>query len=225
MHKARIKRNINRPDSGLIKELGQYPTSIISDSINRLGVMSSQIGPIVRGRPFCGPAVTVEETEGGNLMSHAALELLQPGDVMVIDAKAAKTRSCWGGLQTYMAQKKGAKAVVVNGLVRDYEDIKNYKISVYACGISPAGPLKRWGGHINYPVSCAGVVVSAGDVVAGDDDGVVVVPAAYLNETIAVCKQRKAKEKEWFKKVGEGQPTLDVVGLRSMLEELGIEYL
>ena len=221
---GRIRRTFPRPDARLIEKLRQYSTSIISDCINRMGIMDACVHPLVRGRPFCGPAVTVEEVEGGNLMSHAALELLQPGDVLVIDAKGTTTRSCWGGLQTFMAKERGIVGIVIYGTVRDFEDVVKYEVPVYALGVSPGGPLKGWSGNVNYPISCAGVVVSPGDVVVGDDDGIVVVPQSLVERILPFCERRAAMEQEWFKRVGRGESTLDVVGLRTKLQEFGIEY-
>jgi long-chain acyl-CoA synthetase len=221
---GRIRRNFSRPEARIIKKLSQYPTSVISDCLNRMGAMEAGIHSLVRGRPFCGPAVTVEEVEGGNLMSHAALELLQPGDVLVIDAKGTTTRACWGGLQTFMAKERNVAGIVIYGVVRDYEDVVKYGVPVYALGVSPAGPLKGWGGNVNYPISCAGVVVNPGDIVIGDDDGVVVVPQDLAERILPMCERQAAKERQWFEKVGQGEATIDVVGLREKLQNFGVEY-
>jgi len=221
---GRVRRTFPRPASAMVEGLRKCPTSIVSDCMNRMGIMDARIRPLVRGRPFCGPAVTVEEVEGGNLMSHVALELLQPGDVLVIDAKGTITRSCWGGLQTFMAKERGVAGIVICGAVRDFEDVVKYEVPVYALGVSPGGPLKGWSGSVNYPVSCAGVVTNPGDVVIGDDDGIVVVPQSLVERILPFCERRAAMEQEWFERVGRGESTLDVVGLRAKLQEFGVEY-
>ena len=182
--------------------------------------MDGRIHALVPGQRLSGSAVTVDEVPGGNLMSHAALELLQPGDVLVIDGKASTTRSCWGGLQTKMAELRGAQGVVIFGSVRDYEDIKNSKLPVFAIGTSPAGPMKEPGGNVNVAISCGGVEVRPGDIVIGDDDGVVVIPQKLAAETLKLCEARAAMEKEWFKKLSKGEATVDIIGIRDALNTL-----
>jgi long-chain acyl-CoA synthetase len=219
---GRIRRAFPRPAVEVVEEIGKYPVSIVTDCMNRMGIMDAAIHALVRRRPFCGPAVTVEEVEAGNLMSHAALELIHPGDVLVIDAKGSTTRSCWGGLQTLMAKVRGAAAVVVFGTVRDYEDVVKLGMPVYALGTSPGGPLKAWAGNINYPIACAGVVVNPGDLVMGDDDGVIVVPWDLAERLLPLCRLRRQAEVNWFTRVEAGEATLDVVGLRAKLDQFGV---
>lgn len=219
-----VVRNIERASATIVSALAEFPVSIVSDSMNRLGAMNGRMQSIVRGRTFAGTAVTVDEVEGGNLMSHAALELIQPGDVLVIDAKACATRSCWGGLQARMAKLRGAVAVVVDGYIRDYEDVVELGIPVFAMGMHPGGPLKGWAGHINRPISCGGVVVTPGDVVLGDDDGVVVVARDKAALLIPMCTERLRLEEEWMERVEAGESTLDIVGLRKNLERLNCEF-
>lgn len=221
---SKIKRSIVRPNKTSIDRLSKFPVSIISDSLNRMGIMSEQIRPLLGGRSFCGPALTVEEIEGGNLMSHAALELVEAGDVIVIDAKGIVTRSAWGGIQTLMAHKKGAVAIIINGTVRDLEDIANTPLAIHAMGVSPGGPHKGWGGNVNYPVACGGVVVNPGDIVRGDASGVVVVRPELAEQLIECCTTRLTLESQWTDKVKQGEPTLDVVGLRQKLKDLGVVY-
>jgi long-chain acyl-CoA synthetase len=222
---GRIRKTINRPNQKIINELKQYSTSLISDCINRMGAIDGTVYPIIRNRHFCGPAITIEEVEGGNLMSHAALEFVVPGDVLVIDAKGITSRSCWGGLQTHMAKKVGCAGIVVYGAIRDYDDIARSGVPVYAMGCSPGGPLKGWSGNVNYPIACGGTVICPGDLIVGDDDGVVAVPSELVDRILPLCKKRLELEKEWFEKVNQGISTIDAVGLRSRLNEFKIEVI
>lgn len=221
---GRICQVVKRPNQKSIERLQKYSTSIISDCLNRMYVMDGRIHSLTPGRLLCGPALTIEEVEGGNLMSHVALELLQPGDILVIDAKGVITRACWGGLQSYMAKLRKAGGIVVFGVIRDLEEVVKSKLPVFALGTCPAGPLKGWGGNINYPISCAGVVVNPGDVIVGDDDGVVVVPKEMIDKVLPFCEQRATMENEWFKEVESGKATLDIVGLREKIKEFKIKY-
>lgn len=217
---GRIVRDIKRADPAIVKQIKKFSAGLISDCLNRIYAMDGRIRLLTPGRFLCGSAVTVDDAPGGNLMSHAALELLEPGDLLVIDGKGITTRSCWGGLQTKMAQMRGAAGIVIFGSVRDFNDIKESKLSVYAMGASPAGPTKEVGAGVNIPITCGGVEVRPGDIIVGDDDGVVVVPQAKASEVIKLCEQRLAMEKEWFKRLDKGESTADIVGLRDKINAL-----
>lgn len=221
---GRVRRAVERPAPEVVEQLKEFPASVVSDCLNRLGAMDGRIKSLLPGSRFCGSAITVEEVEGGNLMSHVALELIMPGDVLVIDAKGSTTRSCWGGLQTLMAQLKGAVALVINGYIRDQDEIVNLGMPVFALGSAPGGPLKGWSGNVNLPIACGGVVVNPGDVVMGDDDGVVVVPKEQAAQLPPLCRARLEMEQGWYQKIKAGESTLDAVGLRKKVKELGVVF-
>jgi len=221
---SKVKTEVERPAKDVIEAFKSFSTSIISDCFNRLRVMNG-IKPLVKGRHFVGSAFTVEEVEGGNLMSHIALEHICAGDVLVIDGKGVTSRSCWGGLQTKCAEKKKVAAIVINGVVRDFNEIENSRIPVYCLGTSSAGPLKGWGGFINFPIACSGVPVLPGDIVVGDDDGVVVIPQEFAKEVLGYCKERLKKEEKWLQRIGEGEKTRDIVGLNEIIKRLNIQFL
>ncbi len=215
-----IVRGIKRAAPAVVKQIKKFSAGLISDCLNRSQAMDGRIRLLTPGRRLCGSAVTVDDASGGNLMSHAALELLQAGDVLVIDGKGVTTRSCWGGLQTKMAQMRRAAGIVIFGSVRDFNDIKKFKLPVYAMGSAPAGPMKEVGLGVNIPIVCGGVEVNPGDIIIGDDDGVVVMPQAKASEVIKLCEQRLAIEKEWFKRLDKGESTVDIVGLRDKINSL-----
>lgn len=218
---SRIRRTITRPPEHLLDKLQIYPTTIVSDCLNRLGCMRGlqRFGSAAK---MCGPAITVEEAEGGNLMSHVALELLKEGDVLVVDAKAITSRACLGGLQVRSAANNGAAGIVVDGAIRDANS--DLRIPIFARDISPAGPLKGWGGNINFPIACCGVVVRPGDIVVGDPDGVVVVPQERIEDLLPACHDRTCLECCWAEDIQIGASTLDAVGLRDNLAALSIRY-
>lgn len=217
---GRIRKSFQRPSADLVKSFSEYPTGIISDCLNRMGVMHSAIHSLTPGKSFCGGAFTVEEIEGGNMMSHAALEMIHAGDVLVIGAKGTLTRACWGGLQTLMAASRNVAGIVIDGTVRDLSEIQELQVPVFALGVSAAGPFKNWGGNINCAVACGGVVVSPGDIVRGDDDGVVVIPRQLGERLAACCEARLRLEGSWFDQVRRGASTIDAVGLRQQLASL-----
>ncbi len=221
---GRVELVIDRPPTDLLDKMKAYPSSIVSDCLNRMQTVDGRIRSLSPGRRFCGPALTIEEPEGGNLMSHIALEMIEPGDVLVIDAKGVTSRSTWGGLQTQMAIRARAAALIVDGVVRDVDDICASELPVFALGSSPAGPLKGWAGNVNHTVSVGGAVVRPGDIVIGDDDGVVVVPLELAPRLPAMCEERLKMESSWSSRIDAGESTLDIVGLRKTVKDLGIEF-
>lgn len=220
----KVKRKINRPDQDLVKQISEFPTTVVSDALNRLGSVSGDIQAVCKDRPFCGPAFTVEEAEGSNMMNHIALDLIKDGDVLVINGKGATSRSCWGGLQTLRATKVGAAAVIVDGSVRDYDDIANSDLPVYSKALVPGGPVKEPFGRINYPTAFGGVAVCPGDVVMGDNDGIIVIPHHLLEEVIPVCRNKIGQEKKWFAGVEAGESAMKVVGIDNFLKKQAIDY-
>lgn len=220
---TQLIKNIVRPDKALMSKLSKYSTTIISDCLQRFSVMDAAIKPVFASKIVVGPAVTVEEIEGGNLMSHFALNSVQAGDVLVIDQKRLTTRAGWGGLQTYMAKKKKIAAVIIDGAVRDVKEIRQLKVPVFTRAITPAGPHKGWGGNVNTTISCGGVSVAPGDIIVADDDGVVVVKPQNLKTLLEACKNRADMEKQWYQWVTQGKPTTDFLKFNEKLEEFGVQ--
>lgn len=216
-------RDIIRTPREIVDGLGAIATSILSDCLDRMNVMHSALRPIVPGRNFVGTAFTVEEIEAGNLMSHLALKHVQRGDVLVIDGKGVTTRAGWGGLQTLAAVERGVAAVIIDGAIRDVDDIERFGLPVYARAITPAGPHKGWGGRVNLAISCGGLVVEPGDVVVGDTDGVVVVPQAQAATILSKARLKLQQEAAWFEQVRQGAHTADFLGMEQLARNLGIE--
>lgn len=222
---GRVVRQIKRPDPALVAQFRELPTTILSDCLDRFHAVPGPLHAYGARRRFAGPAVTVEEIEGGNLMSHLALQLLQPGDVLVIDGKGVTSRACWGGLQTFAALKKQAAGVVIDGSIRDSADCARYDLPVFARGNCPSGPHKGWGGRVNQVIQCAGCVVAPGDVVVGDDDGLVIIPAARIGEVLARAREKMNVERAWFDLVEQGKDTADFLGLTRHAEALAVEWV
>lgn len=222
---GKIVRTFQRPGRELCKAFLEAPTSILSDVLDRMNVFRSELKPMIPGRRFSGPAFTVEEIEGGNLMSHLALKYVEAGDVLVIDAKGVISRAAWGGLQTFAASRKGVAAILLDGAVRDAGDIHKYGVPVCCRGVSPAGPHKGWGGRINVPISCAGLAIRPGDIIVGDDDGIVAVPFDSAETTLQKARQKMQVEEEWFRQVELGHDTADFLGFEALAQKYGIEIV
>ncbi|MFC1963392.1 RraA family protein [Chloroflexota bacterium] len=218
-----INSEIERPPKELLTEFETLPTSVISDSMNRVNSMKAEIKPILEMGNIAGPAITVQCVVGDNLIIHRAIYIAQPGDILIIDAKGHKDTSVWGSVMSKACLHRGIKAVVIDGTIRDLKENRELRFPIYCLGVVPVGSQKSWGGNINVPINCAGVQVSPGDIVIGDEDGVVVVPIGRATEILEGAKRRIAMEKEWIKGIENGKTTLEVIGLDKKLSELDFE--
>ena len=166
----------------------------MSDALGRLSVMHPSI--VARTVPhMCGIAVTVNLPAGDNLMLHRALALTQRGDVLVINAQGDTSRAVMGGLMTRLAIQRGVAGVIVDGAVRDAAEMAALEFPVFTRGLSANAPDRARAGQVNLPIACGGVVVSPGDIVVADADGIAVVPlqvAELVLERAVVLLEREA---------------------------------
>ncbi len=203
----RIKGEIQRPPGEIVTALGAFETPQISDLMNRLYTMTAEIrgltGPNLR---VLGPALTVKCYPGDNLMVHKALDVAQPGDIVVIDTNGSHRTAVMGDLVATKARHRGIGGFVVDGLVRDLPGILELAdLPVYARGVTPVGPLHRGPGEINHPVVAGGIVVHPGDVIVGDLNGVVVVPGGFVEELLGRLEARSAAEADYTAAVARGE--------------------
>ncbi|MFQ5647517.1 MAG: RraA family protein, partial [bacterium] len=222
--KATVVKNFQRPGAEWIEKYKTIPSSIVSDCLNRYQAMTGAIKPIFQGIRLCGPALTIQSMSGNNLMSHLALTFAQPGDVLVIDARGYLGNAVWGGVQATCAHKRKVAGLVVDGAIRDVEDMRNLKFPVYCKGVTPAGPHKGWADSVNVPIQCGGMPIHPGDLIVGDDDGVAIVPLEHLETIYRESLERLKKEETWLTEIESGRSSLDVVGLRPALEKMDIDY-
>jgi len=218
-----IKANIKRAPKELIDEFKVLSTAIVSDAMNRMNSMSAEIKPIIEDVNIAGSAVTVQCIAGDNLMIHKAIYIAEPGDIIVIDARGHKDTAVWGNIMTKACKIRGIEAVVIDGSIRDIRENKEEKYPIFCKGVVPAGSQKSWGGNINVPIQCGGAHVDPGDIIVGDDDGVVVVPRNIAKEVLQKAKERAKTEEEWINEIQKGKTTLKVIGLDKKLDELGVE--
>jgi len=208
-----IHEDFERPDPDMVQSLGEFPTGILSDCMNRFQAMDAGIGPLKAGCRLCGPAFTVQSMESCNWGGHQALSLAKPGDVLVVAARGGTAGAVWGHVMTAAAKERGVAGVVLDGCVRDWQDNHEDTLPIFCRGACPGGPHKGWPGNINVPVSCGGVPVLPGDIVVGDDDGVVAVPKGRAKIVLREAKDRVATEEEWYRRVADGATTADILGL------------
>jgi RraA family protein len=189
----RVYSNINRPTKEAVNEFKGLPVSVIADNMNRMFCMNPKIRPI-NDKPLLGPAFTIKTRPGDNLMLHKALDLAQPGDILVVDAQGDLTNAIMGELMVLWAQKRGLGGFIIDGAIRDVGALRKMDIPIYAAGVNPRGPYKDGPGEINVPISCGGVVVHPGDIVVGDDDGIVVINPQDTDELIEKAKAKFLRE-------------------------------
>ena len=188
----RVYKKINRPNKALLDQFKDLPVANIADEMNRLGCMDARIRPL-NSSPLVGPALTVKARAGDNLMLHRALDMAEPGDVIVVEDQGDLTHALIGELMMLWAERRGIAGVVVDGAMRDIDVLRGLKIAAYAAGIQPKGPYKAGPGEINVPISCGGVVVNPGDIVVGDADGLLVIRPG---DAPAILEKAKGKYKK-----------------------------
>lgn len=200
-------------------ELVQRATALSSATVHeaggKIGVMPPQIKPVHPHFRVCGPALTVHSPPGDNLWLHHAIYAAQPGDVLVVHCNGAHDHGYWGEVMSTAAQAKGLGGLVIDGGVRDYLLLGEVGFPVFARGqcIRGTGKDKSAIGWINAPLLFGDLVVQAGDLVIGDNDGVVVVPQARAEEVILLSEKRDADELEICRRLMAGETTLDIYGL------------
>jgi RraA family protein len=201
----RIKRQIERPPAEVVSAFAEFETPDVSDMLNRMYAMCCDIHNLANDAPIVGPAVTVKVFPGDNLMVHKALDLISPGDVIVVDASGNHNNAVIGDLVASKAQHRGAAGFVIDGLIRDLPEVKSVGLPVFARGVSPIGPLHRGPGEINYPISCGGIVVLPGDIIAADESGVVVVRQDFAAPVLAQLQAKKASLQTYVEAVKRGE--------------------
>ena len=217
-----INKTVKRSSKEVIDGFKGIPTTIISDAMNRMNCMIAEIKPLVSDIHTVGSAVTIQAMVGCNIMSHKAIYVAEPGDMIVFDARGHKNTSVWGFLQTKACVIRKLAGVVIDGTIRDSKEIRESRFPVFCRGVTPAGPHKGWGDSINIGIQCGGVSVNPGDIVVGDDDGVVVVPCEKAEEVLKESRNRLQIEKEWFEKLEKGISTMEILGLDKKIAELGV---
>jgi RraA family protein len=211
-----------RLDKKLIEQYTDVVTPHISDNMNRMHAVSSDLRAYHKSGKLLGTAFTVKTRPGDNLMVHKAIDIAEPGDVIVVDAGQDVTNAIIGEIMMRIAQKRGLAGFVIDGAIRDVAVISEEIFPVYARGVTNRGPYKDGPGEINVPVSIGGAIVNPGDLIVGDEDGLTVVPFGEAEELIMKIKYQQEDEDNILRSIQDG--TINRNWIDEILLKKGCEF-
>jgi RraA family protein len=195
------------------------PVANISDCMARMTAAGPRLRPMHRSGYLVGPALTVKCRPGDNLMIHKALTMAQPGDVIVVDAGGDLTNALFGEIMTATAVARGVAGIVLNGAVRDSEEIGEGTFPLYAAGVTHRGPYKDGPGEINVPIAIDGMVIEPGDMMVGDADGLLCIPFADVDAILEATRKKMEIEAQMLRDIAAG--TLDTAWVDATLRRIG----
>lgn len=220
-----VVTDIARADRAIIEALAPLGSATVHEAMGRTGYVGPRIRPLQEGVLIAGSAITVAVAPGDNLMVHAAIEQARDGDVIVVVPATDSAYGFIGELMATQMQVRGVRGYVTSGGVRDVGELRSMAFPVWTAHVSAEGTVKDTPGSVNVPVVLGGTLVRPGDVVVADDDGVTIVPRERAAETLAAAEARAAREAAVRARYAAGEISMDVNGLRPVLDALGVRYV
>ena len=218
-----IAKRTRKVDAGIVEKFSKLPVANISDSMSRMTAGGARLRPMHGGGVLAGPAFTVKTRPGDNLMIHKAMAIAEPGDVIVVDAGGDLTNALIGEMMLTRIIKSGLAGIVIDGAVRDAGFIRGQKFPVYAAGVTHRGPYKNGPGEINVPIAIDGMVIEPGDLIIGDDDGLLCVGFDDVDEVLKAATAKYEAEQKQIGNINAG--THDSSWVDKALRELNCEGL
>src|SRR5690625_425099 len=214
-----LKRRLSKR---LIQRYKNIATPHISDNMNRLYSFPHYLRPYHREGKLLGSAFTVKTRQGDNLLIHKAIDMAEPGDVIIVEGGGDSTNAVFGEIMLRLCQKKGIAGAVIDGSIRDTDAIRKNDFPIFAKSVTHRGPYKDGPGEINVPISIGGLVINPGDLLIGDEDGVVSVPLDSAEKMIDLVEKQQEKEKRIMNEIEKG--TIDRSWINDTLAIKGCEF-
>jgi regulator of RNase E activity RraA len=205
MVSLKIKQPSRRVSPEMVAKYREIPAAVVGDCMLRIQGGGALLRPMhAGGTVLAGPAYTVRTRPGDNLFVHKAIDLAQPGDIIVVDAGGALDNAIVGEMMLTHAETRGLGGVVIYGAIRDSGHVKNHPFPVYAAGVNLRGPFQSGPGWVNVPISIAGLVIQPGDLMLGDDDGLICIPYDEVDALYAESHKRLQGENAQRERVRNG---------------------
>ena len=218
---AHVVTNVCRPELGVVEAFAELGAATVYEAAGRVGSVDPRIKPLARGVRLLGPALTVRCHPRDNLMLHKALQVARPGDVLVATTEGYPDAGYWGGLMTVSAMTRRLGGLAIDGCVRDSQQIIDLGFPVFCRGTCIRGTTKGVLGCVNHEVLFGDVMVAPGDLVLGDDDGIVIVARKDIEKVLAASRDRRENERLKEERLERGVSSVELNKLEAVFRSLG----
>ena len=220
-----VVRNIRRVDPAVTAGYEKIGVATVHEAQGRKGLLAAYMRPIYRPCHMAGPAVTCEVAPGDNWMIHVAVEVCQPGDVLVVAPTSPCDDGYFGELLATSLKTRGVKGLIIDTGIRDIAELTQMKFPAWSKAVFAQGTVKETLANVNMPMICAGQLINPGDLIVADDDGAVCVRRKEAADVLKKSVAREEKEAVSRKRYIAGEMGLDMYGWRKRLEDKGLKYI